>query len=54
MFKIIQRETVASERVSESFKNLDKGDTEKDRGVVGQVRTRETLNIWRETEKAYD
>ena len=36
MFKIIYRETIASERVSEAFnKSLDKGDTEKDRNVIG-------------------
>lgn len=43
-------ETVASERLSGSFKILGEGATGQD--GVGQVRTRETLSGWKETEKA--
>lgn len=49
--RLYRGETVASER--KSFKSLNEGQTNKDRGVVGQVKARETLSGWRETEKAY-
>lgn len=49
----IVRNRVTSERVNEAFKSLDEGETDEDKNLVCHIRARETLNGWKETEKAY-
>lgn len=36
------------------MKSMDEREADKDRGVGGQVRARETSSVWRQTGKACD